>query len=99
MFPPIERCYVRRMTRRNLATPLFWIWRQFRRLPTILQWAFGAACLGSIAMSALVGDIGIAAMGTAIGVSGAMIGAVAGAAVAFGTWAASIVLSAKQQQR
>lgn len=53
--------------------------------------------LGSIAMSVLVGDIGVAAMGTAIGLSGALVGAGIGAVLAICSWAVSIAVGAKQR--
>lgn len=73
-----------------------WLWAQFRRLPLVLQWCFGAASLGSFVGSVFVGNIGLAAMGTAIGVSGALVGAILGLLSVVGSWAAAVIVRAKK---
>lgn len=55
-----------------------WSWQRFRRLPLVLQLLLGSAALGAILMSVFVGDMGLALMGTAIGISSIVTGAVIG---------------------
>ena len=84
---------------RRFSVLLQWTWRQFRRLPRVLQWLFGAACLGALAMSVFVGDMGLALMGTAVGLSGALIGAILGGVAVLVPWGTAVVYRAKKQAR
>lgn len=84
------------MARKFLAA-LRWFWRQFRRLPVIVQVCFGAACIGSLIMAIFVGNVGLALMGTAIGLSGPLIGAVMGVLIVILSWCSRIVIKAKRQ--
>ncbi len=76
-----------------------WLWRQFRRLPLVLQWMSSGICLGSLIMSVFVGDMGLALMGTAIGLSGALIGAILGGIAVLVPWGTAVVYRAKRQAR
>lgn len=75
-----------------------WMWRQFRRLPLVLQWAFGATAVGAVAMPVFVGSMGLALMGTAISLSGWAVGAVIGFFAVIGSWAGAIVVRVKRQR-
>ena len=84
---------------RRFAVLFQWTWRQFRRLPLVLQWLFGSICLGAFAMAAFVGNMGLALMGTAIALSGAVIGGVLGAVAVLVPWGTAAVYRAKRQER
>ena len=63
------------------------IWRQFLKLPFVLRAAFLAGCVGSILIGAFVGNMGLALMGTAVGLSGAGVGFLIGFLAVVAPWA------------
>ena len=70
-------------------------WRCFRKLPLILQFMIGASCLGATFMGLFVGNLGLAFMGTAIGLSGVVIGFVLGPVMIIVSWALAIIFREK----
>jgi hypothetical protein len=79
----------------RIFSTLKWCWRQFRRLPLALQVLFGSTSLGAILMSCFIGNMGLAAMGGAVAISGVAAGAMLGALAVLLPWAGSIVIRDK----
>lgn len=77
------------------VTSSTWLWRQFRKLPLLLQWVVGMASLGALLVSVLVGNMGLALMGTAFALSAPLIGAAVGLAVTLIGWATGITIRSK----
>lgn len=87
------------VVKRRVLAVLRWVWRSFRRLPVILQLCIMGAALGATLMGLVVGDMGLALLGTAIGLSGAAVGAVIGLMVVLLPWMTKHTISSKRSDR
>jgi hypothetical protein len=72
-------------------------WALFRRMPLIIQAMFWAASLGAFLMGLFVGNVGLAMMGGAIGVSGIAVGGVLGIFAVLVPWATATIVKAKRR--
>ncbi|MFE3837666.1 hypothetical protein [Pseudogemmobacter sonorensis] len=84
---------------RPFRNALRWCWRAFRRLPLVMQLCFAAASMGAIIVGVFVGNMGLALMGTAFGISGMAVGAVIGALSVLLPWMAKHTIAAKRSGR
>lgn len=71
-------------------------WRQFGKLPLVLQIAMGAGCVGTILMGVSVGDVGVALMGTALGIWGVGVGFALGFIAVVTSWRTSAAFRIKK---
>lgn len=74
------------------------VWRWFRKSPALFQWLVYGAAIGATLMGVFVGDLGLAAMGTAIGISGVALGAVLGLLVVYLPWATARLVRKKRDE-
>lgn len=76
------------LTLRSIKQLLLLVWRAFRKSPPLFQWLVWGAATGAFVVGVLVGDMGLAAMGSAIGISGVGAGAVLGLLIVYVPWSA-----------
>lgn len=74
------------------------VWRAFRRAPLLFQWLVWGASIGATLVGVLVGNMGLAAMGTAVGISGVAVGAVLGLLAVYIPWATASVVRNKREK-
>lgn len=74
------------------------LWRGFRLLPLLLQWLIIGGAVGATLVGVFVGNMGLALMGTAIGISGVLAGAVIGSLAVFVPWAGTVLAKDKYKK-
>lgn len=74
------------------------VWRAFRKSPLLFQWLVCGAAIGATVVGALVGNMGLAAMGTAVGISGVAAGAVLGLLTVYIPWATARVMRRSREK-